>query len=78
MWYKINGSSYYFMGDIMLKKLFGLMKRLIVAVLLIYAYNNMALPLNLFIPMNFFTLALVILFGMPSILMIILFSLVCI
>ena len=62
----------------MLKKIFNLIKKFIVAVLLIYAYNKMALPLDLFIPMNLFTILLVTLFGIPSIIMLILFSLVCI
>lgn len=62
----------------MLKKVLNLIKKFIVAVLLIYAYNKMALPLNLFIPMNVFTILLVTFCGMPSIIMLTLFSLVCI
>lgn len=62
----------------MLRKIFGLVKKFIVAVLLIYAYNKMALPLNLFIPMNIFTILLVTFCGIPSIIMLILFSLICI
>jgi len=62
----------------MLKKVFNLIKKVIVAVLLIYAYNKMALPLNLFIPMNIFTILLVTFCGIPSIFMLILFSLICI
>ena len=62
----------------MFKKIFNIIKKFIVAVLLIYAYNKMALPLDLFIPMNLFTILLVTLFGIPSIIMLILFSLVCI
>jgi len=62
----------------MLKKIFNVIKRVILAVLLIYAYNKLALPLNLIIPINVITVLLVTLFGIPSILMLILFSLVCI
>ena len=62
----------------MLKKVFNLIKRFILAVLLIYAYNKMTLPLDLFIPMNIFTILLVTFCGIPSIIMLILFSLVCI
>ena len=51
---------------------------MVVAVLLIYGYNKLALPLDIVIPMNIFTILLVTLFGIPSILMLILFSLVCI
>ena len=62
----------------MIKKIFVLLKRIVVAILLIYAFNKMALPLNLFIPMNMWTIALVVFCGVPSIIMLILFSLVCI
>ena len=62
----------------MIKKIFVLLKRIVVAILLVYAFNKMALPLNLFIPMNMWTIALVVFCGVPSIIMLILFSLVCI
>lgn len=62
----------------MLRKIFNLVKKFIVAVLLIYAYNKMTLPMNLFIPMNVFTILLVTFCGIPAIIMLILFSLVCI
>lgn len=62
----------------MIKKIFNIIKKFIVAVLLIYAYNKMTLPLDLFIPMNIFTILLVTFCGIPSIIMLILFSLVCI
>lgn len=66
------------MGDNMFKKIFNIIKKMVVAVLLIYGYNKLALPLDIVIPMNIFTILLVTLFGIPSILMLILFSLVCI
>lgn len=62
----------------MLKKIFHIIKKFIVAALLMYAYNKMALPLDIFIPINIFTILLVTLCGIPSIIMLILFSLVCI
>ncbi|MBQ2872695.1 MAG: pro-sigmaK processing inhibitor BofA family protein [Bacilli bacterium] len=62
----------------MIKKICNLVKKFILAVLLIYAYNKMTLPLDLFIPMNIFTILLVTFCGIPSIIMLILFSLVCI
>lgn len=62
----------------MIKKIFNIIKKFIVAVLLIYAYNKMTLPLDLFIPMNVFTILLVTFCGIPSLIMLILFSLVCI
>ena len=62
----------------LVNKILCLVKKIIVAVLLIYAYNKMALPLNVLIPMNIFTILLVTFCGVPSILMLVLFSLVCI
>ncbi len=62
----------------MIMKLFNFIKKFIVAILLIYAYNKMTLPMNLFIPMNFFTILLVSCCGIPAIIMLIFFSLICI
>lgn len=62
----------------MLKKIFNLVKKVIFSVLFIYAFNEMSLPLNLIIPINIFTVLLVSFCGIPSILMLVLFSLVCI
>lgn len=62
----------------MLKRLFDVVKRVVMAVLFIYAYNKLALPLNVIIPINIITVLLVSLCGIPSILMLVLFSLVCI
>lgn len=64
------------MGDIVLKKIFLIMKKVILSVLVIYAYNKLSLPLDIFIPMNFVTIFLVSIFGIPSMLMLILFSLI--
>ena len=62
----------------MLKKFLVLLENIIISVLLIYAYNKLSLPLNIIIPINLITIFLVTLFGIPSILMLILFSLLCI
>lgn len=62
----------------MLKKIFNVLKKIIMSVLFIYAYNKLTLPLNVVIPMNVITVCLVALCGIPSILMLVLFSLVCI
>ena len=59
----------------MLKKFLVLLEKIIISVLLIYAYNKLSLPLNIIIPINLITIFLVTLFGIPSILMLILFSL---
>ncbi len=62
----------------MLQKIFNIIKKIIMSVLFIYAYNKLALPLNVIIPMNIITVCLVALCGIPSILMLVLFSLICI
>lgn len=62
----------------MINKIFNLIKKFIVAVLLIYAYNKMSMPIDMFIPMNIFTIMLVTFCGLPSIVMLVLFSIVCI
>lgn len=62
----------------MFKKMFELIKKFIVAVLLIYAYNKISMPLDIFIPMNIFTILLVTICGLPSIIMMVLFSILCI
>ena len=62
----------------MLKKVLDIIKKIILSVLLIYAYNKLALPLNVVIPINFVTVLMVFLCGIPSILVLVLFSLVCI
>ena len=60
----------------MLQKIFNIIKKIIMSVLFIYAYNKLALPLNVIIPMNIITVCLVALCGIPSILMLVLFSLI--
>ena len=62
----------------MLEKIFNVVKKIIMSVLFIYAYNKLTLPLDVVIPMNVITVCLVALCGIPSILMLVLFSLVCI
>lgn len=70
--------AYYKLGDNMFRTIFNIIKKVILSVLFIYAYNRLALPLNVVIPINIFTVFLVALCGIPSILMLVLFSLVCI
>ena len=66
------------MGDYMIKIIYNVLKKIIVSVLFIYAYNKLALPLNIIIPINIITVLFVSVCGIPSILMLILFSLTCI
>jgi hypothetical protein len=51
----------------MLKKIFKLFKRVILAGFVLYGYNLMAAPLNLLIPINPVTILLICLFGIPAI-----------
>lgn len=60
----------------MLRKIGNIIKKIIVSVLFIYAYNKLALPLNIVVPINIVTVILVSICGIPSILMLILFSLI--
>ena len=48
------------------------------SVLLIYCYNRFAFPLDIIIPINIITVGIVTLCGIPAILMLMLFSLICI
>ena len=58
----------------MIKKILNLGKKFIVSTLLIYTYNKLALPLDVFIPINIITIFLVMLCGLPSIFVLFLFS----
>lgn len=68
--------TYYLLGDNMFRKIYNIIKKFVLAVLFIYAYNKLALPLDVFIPMNIFTIILVAICGVPSILMLVLYSLI--
>ena len=56
----------------MLKKIFKILKKLIMAVFLLYGYNILAAPLNFIIPINIITVLLVSLLGVPALLSLIL------
>lgn len=57
----------------MLKEIINIVKKIILSVLLIYAYNKLALPLNVVIPINIITILLVYICGIPSILCLVIF-----
>lgn len=59
----------------MIKKLFYVIKKLIVGVLMIYTYNIILVPLGIVISINFFSVFLVSVFGLPAIMALCLFSL---
>ena len=62
--------------NVMLKKILYIIKKIIMSILFIYAYNKLTLPLNIIIPMNLITICLVSICGLPSMLMLIFFSLI--
>jgi len=51
----------------MVKKLISVVKRVVLGGFILYAYNLMAAPLNLLIPINVFTLGLIGIFGISAI-----------
>lgn len=51
---------------VMLKKFIKLVKKIVFAAITLYGYNIVTAPLNLQIPINFVTLGLVSLLGIPS------------
>ena len=60
----------------MLKKIFKVVKKIIMAAVLIFAYNKISLSLNATIPLNVLTILLVSFFGIPSIFFLVVFYLV--
>ena len=60
----------------MLKKIFKIIKKIIMASILIFAYNKISLSLNATIPFNFVTLLSVTFFGIPAIFFLVIFYLV--
>ena len=64
------------MGDdiFMILKLLKLLKKIVVATLLIYSFDVFAVSLNLSIPINFITVFLVTLFDIPALMCLVIFS----
>ena len=60
----------------MIKKIIKVLKKVIMAAIIIYAYNKIALPINAVIPMNLVTIFLVTVLGMPAIVSLVVFSLI--
>ena len=59
----------------MIKFIFNVVKKLILGLLLLYAYNMIVYPVNATIPMNIFTIVFVTILGFPGVVGICLFSL---
>ncbi len=60
----------------MLKKIYKVIKKIIMATILIFAYNKISFSLNATIPLNFITILFVTTFGIPAILFLVIFYLV--
>ena len=50
----------------MLKKFFGLFKRILFYVLLLYSFNLVAAPMGVIVPINFITVGSLVLLGVPT------------
>ena len=59
----------------MIKFIFNVVKKLVLGLLLLYAYNMIVYPLNATIPMNVFTIIFFTILGFPGMLGLCLFSL---
>ena len=59
-----------------MKKVLNFLKKILVAPFLIYLYNLVASPLNLIVPINFFTVLIVGMLGIPGLITLLVFNLV--
>lgn len=50
----------------MLKKFFGLFKRILFYVLLLYSFNLVAAPMGIIVPINLVTVTSLVLLGVPA------------
>jgi len=57
-----------------MKRLVVLFRKIIFAFLFVYAFNKLAIPLNIVVPLNFITIGLITLFGVPGLFMLVIFS----
>jgi len=68
---KILICSYFLIGDDLLKKVFNLLKKVLLSFVVLYGFNTIGSNFSLIIPINFITLTLITFLGFPA-----LFSLV--
>ena len=50
----------------MIKKMFNILKRIIINAFILYGYNLIVTPINLTIPINLITVGLLTVFGIPA------------
>ena len=56
----------------MFKKIYELIKKIVISAFILYCYNLIAAPINLIIPINIITISILTIFGIPSLLLLIL------
>lgn len=49
-----------------MKKIYGLLKRIIISAFLLYSFNLVMSPLNILIPINLFTVSILVVLGIPG------------
>jgi hypothetical protein len=57
-------------------KIIEYIKRLIMVFFLMYGYNNLVMPINMIIPINVYTILIVYIFGLPSLLALIVIKII--
>lgn len=50
----------------MIKKMFNILKRIIISAFILYGYNLIVTPINLTIPINLITVGILTVFGIPA------------
>ena len=50
----------------MIKKMFNILKRIIISAFILYGYNLIVTPINLTIPINLITVGILTIFGIPA------------
>jgi len=59
--------SYLLLVIFMFKIIYKILKKIIISAFILYGYNLIASPLNLIIPINFVTIGILSIFGLPAI-----------
>ena len=54
------------MGEIMIKKIFKVVKKIVLSALLLYGYNVIAAPINVIVPINLLNIGLITILGIPA------------
>lgn len=49
-----------------MKKIYGLLKRIVISAFLLYSFNLVMSPLNILIPINLITVSILVVLGIPG------------